>query len=118
MTNVSESDRLYDYVFHVETVSVKGVNKEPAPEPFALHQNYPNPFNNVTAIPYTIVDKSHVTLEVRNIQGVTVARLVDKMLYPGSYTASFDASSFSSGAYFAVLKSGNSILTKKMTFMK
>ena len=118
ITNYSERDKSFKYVYKIDIVSSKDVKDEPLPVPFALHQNYPNPFNNSTTIPYSIQEKSHITLKIKNIQGATVGILVDDLLYPGSYSASFDASNLSSGPYFVVLESENSRAVKKISLVK
>lgn len=55
------------------------------PAAFTLKQNYPNPFNPSTNIEYAITKKSPVRLTVYNIQGQTVAELVNEVQSPGSY---------------------------------
>lgn len=85
---------------------------------FDLKQNYPNPFNPSTVIAYSLAMDSRVSLEVYNILGQHVRTLVDEMKPSGSYTVTFDASGLSSGIYVYMLKSGDSIISRKMTFVK
>jgi len=118
ITNASQSDKSYTYLYNIDIVSSKGVKEKPIPIPFALHQNFPNPFNATTTIPFTIQEQSHVTLKIMNIQGASVATLVDGIMYPGSYTETFDAAGLSSGQYFAVLESNQSRAIQKMSFLK
>jgi len=118
LTNASRRDKYYEYVYKIKTVTAKGVAKEPAPVPFELRQNFPNPFNNSTTILYSIREKSRVALKVKNIQGATVATLVDDVVYPGLYSAVFDARGLSSGTYFVVLESGGMMTKKKMMLLK
>ncbi|MBL8025902.1 MAG: hypothetical protein JNL74_05805, partial [Fibrobacteres bacterium] len=62
-----------------------------APKEFALSQNYPNPFNPVTAIKLDIPEsavlngllQSRVTLDVYNMRGQLVSRLLDMPAEPG-----------------------------------
>jgi hypothetical protein len=98
-----------------------GVSEQPqalVPGQFSLAQNYPNPFNPSTAINYTIGAKAHVTLKVFNVIGQEVATLVNESMNPGSYSATFSASNFSSGVYFYTLTAGNFIQTNKMVLLK
>jgi len=118
LANASRRDKYYEYVYRIKTVTAKGVAKEPVPVPFELHQNFPNPFNNSTTISYSVRERSRVTLEVKNIQGATVATLVDEVVHPGLYSVVFDARGLSSGTYFVVLESGGTTTKKKMMLLK
>jgi hypothetical protein len=88
------------------------------PKTFSLSQNYPNPFNPSTTLEYSIARSSHARLEVTNILGQTVARLVDGELTPGTYKMWFDASRLGSGVYFYTIKAGDFVQTRKMILMK
>jgi len=88
------------------------------PVTFSLDQNYPNPFNPTTTLEYSISRSSHVVLEVFNVLGQSVGKLVNEQLSPGSYKTTFDASALSSGVYFYRLSADNFVQTKKMILMK
>jgi hypothetical protein len=88
------------------------------PTTFSLSQNYPNPFNPATTLEYTISKSSNVVLEVFNVLGQSVAKLVDGELMAGTYRMTFDASALSSGVYLYRLKAGDFVQTKKMVLMK
>jgi hypothetical protein len=88
------------------------------PAEFVLEQNYPNPFNPTTKLQYSVSKSSHVVLEVFNVVGQSVARLVDENLEAGTYHMTFDASTLSSGVYLYRLKAGDFVQTRKMVFMK
>ena len=95
-----------------------GSSDNALPSAFTLEQNYPNPFNPSTTLQYSVSKSSHVVLEVFNILGQTVARLVDENLVPGTYHMTFDASTLSSGVYLYRLKAGDFVQTRKMVLMK
>ena len=118
IANTSQINKKYNYGYIIDIITSKGVKNKPAPAPFALHQNYPNPFNNSTTIPFFIHDTSHVTLKIMNINGTTVATLVDDFLPAGSYRETFEGSGLSSGVYFVVLESEARTLTQKMSLVK
>jgi hypothetical protein len=101
----------YEYSDEIE-VEVNG------PLTFTLEQNYPNPFNPSTNIKYSVPETGKVRLAVYNLIGEEVAVLVDGFSETGFYEVTFDASSLPSGAYFYKLQSGNSVVAKKMLFMK
>ena len=102
------------------TVTSTGVNQEEGPIPFtySLDQNYPNPFNPVTVIPYSIRDHVRVTLDVYNILGQRIARLVNQVQEPGQYKAMLEVDHLSSGVYFYSLKAGTFSMTRKMVILK
>jgi hypothetical protein len=83
-----------------------------------LSQNYPNPFNPSTTIRYELPVRSVVRLTVHNTLGQTVRELVEGELEAGSHEATFDATDLSSGVYFYQLKAGNTILTRKMLYLR
>lgn len=85
---------------------------------FGLNQNYPNPFNPSTAIEFSIPTAQNVRLTVYNVLGQQVASLVNQNLSAGVHTATFNASSLSSGVYFYRLEAGNKVAVKKMLLIK
>ncbi len=88
------------------------------PKEYALEQNYPNPFNPTTTIGFQVVKSGHVSLTIYNLLGQKITTLVDKQLPAGSYKVDFDATNLTSGVYIYVLRSGNVVLSKKMTVLK
>ena len=69
------------------------------PEKYSLSQNYPNPFNPSTTIRFTLPMKSNVKIEIFNILGQLVSRLVDKELDAGFSEVIWKANG-ASGIYF------------------
>ncbi len=84
----------------------------------SLSQNYPNPFNPTTRIVYQIPEKGNVTLKVFDMLGKEIATLVEEYRDEGRYEVEFNASEFSSGAYFYRIQAGDFVETKKMILMK
>ncbi|NIW79297.1 MAG: T9SS type A sorting domain-containing protein [Calditrichae bacterium] len=62
------------------------------PEKISLYQNYPNPFNPETVIPFRIKGHGHyqVKIEIFNILGQRIRRLIDKEFPPGKYKMKWD----------------------------
>lgn len=85
---------------------------------FALMQNYPNPFNPSTVIRFTLDTGSQTTLSVFDLLGREVAVLVSGPLAAGAHSASFDASSLTSGMYVYRLTANGKSLTGKMSLVK
>ena len=91
---------------------VEQMREELVPDQTALMGNYPNPFQNQTKIEYTLSDDADVVLEVFNVLGQRVRRLVDSRQQPGWYTLTWDGrdeggTPVSSGLYVYQLRAGN-----------
>ncbi len=102
----------------VNLVNVTERIAEGVPQSFDLSQNYPNPFNPATQIRFSLPKDSHVTLRIFNILGQQVKVLVDEYHTAGTYTATFDAGTFSSGVYFYRIEAGDYVETKRMMLLK
>lgn len=85
---------------------------------YRLLQNYPNPFNPSTKISYAIAKDEYVTLNVYNVAGKEVERLVNGQRSAGEYSVSFNASELPSGVYFYKLTAGSFTQIKKMVLTK
>jgi flagellar hook assembly protein FlgD len=85
---------------------------------FTLEQNYPNPFNPSTTIKFTLTSAVLVQLEIYNMIGEKVATLINETVNAGTHNVIWDASNMASGIYLYQLRSGNSVLSKKMTLLK
>jgi photosystem II stability/assembly factor-like uncharacterized protein len=88
------------------------------PNGYALEQNYPNPFNPTTVINYQLPVISDVRLEVFDVLGRKVSTLVNERKPAGNHSASFNASTLSSGVYFYRLQTGAFSSTKRMLLVK
>jgi len=100
------------------------------PVGFSLQQNFPNPFNGGTSIDYTVgvsapsVGGGNETiLEVRDVAGGLVRRVVREPAAPGVYTAIWDGLDESgraaaSGVYYYVLQVGPVRLLRKLTVVR
>ncbi|GEM_PF-5663019 len=79
---------------------------------------YPNPFNARTEIRYTLPSSSDVTLEIYNLIGQRVESLRSGYESAGRHSVYWDASTYSSGIYFARLTVGDKVITKRLALMK
>lgn len=86
-----------------ETVTATPVPVPNIPFSHAILQNYPNPFNAGTRIPFELNERSHVRLEVVDLQGRIVERLVDRLFAPGRHAIDWTPRELSSGLYLARL---------------
>ena len=76
------------------------------PSSYILNQNYPNPFNPVTNISWQLAVTSEVDLSIYNILGKKVYTLVSEKQAPGKYSIEWNASHFTSGIYYYLIKVG------------
>jgi hypothetical protein len=97
------------------SVADRGVNEVTT---FQLFQNYPNPFNAVTMIRYDIPRSGHVYLDIFNVRGETVKRLVDHFEEAGSHQILFNASTIPSGIYLYAIAAGEHVRTRKLLLIR
>jgi photosystem II stability/assembly factor-like uncharacterized protein len=88
------------------------------PQAFSLSQNYPNPFNPSTVIDYQLRTNCFVILEIYDVLGREVKKLVNERQNAGSHSATFNAYDLPAGVYLYRLRAGESIETKKMILVK
>ncbi len=98
------------------------------PKVFDLRQNYPNPFNPATTIEYALPRVSDVIIEIYNILGQQVTKLVNDKQPAGYYNVIWrglnsGGSSVANGVYFYRMVAQSIegkvfVKTKKMLFLK
>jgi hypothetical protein len=79
---------------------------------FRLEQNYPNPFNPVTTIQWYNPVKTEVKIEIYDVMGRKINKLVDEIVEEGQHRCSWrgknDAGAqVASGIYYAVMTAGD-----------
>ncbi len=100
-----------------------GESHDLLPASFVLEQNYPNPFNPQTTIEYTVSRRARVTIDVFNVLGRHVRRLVDETRGSGTYSTIWNGCDdagqpMASGVYLYRLQAGDVTLLKKMLLLK
>ena len=88
-----------------------------------LFQNHPNPFNPATVIEYYLPSKQRVRLDIYNVSGSRIARLVDGVRDTGRHVTEWagrddSGRPASSGVYFYRLTAGKSSIQKKMILVR
>jgi hypothetical protein len=83
-----------------------------------LDPNFPNPFNPATEIRFTLPAQAKAKLEIFNVLGQQVAKLVDEVLLPGDHRYRWDASHNASGIYLYRLTVDDFVATRKMVLLK
>ncbi|NIR50354.1 T9SS type A sorting domain-containing protein [candidate division KSB1 bacterium] len=88
------------------------------PLTFRLHQNYPNPFNPATTISYELPEPGNVSLEIYNLNGQLVQKLVNTFQTAGVHEVEWNASGLSSGVYVYRIKAGEFSSVRKSLLLK
>lgn len=88
-----------------------------------LGPSYPNPFNPSTTIPFSLERSGHVLLEIFDVGGARVARLVDEVRPAGPHETRWDGTDARSrpapsGVYFARLRTGGHVQYRKLVLLK
>ncbi|HLG94517.1 MAG TPA: T9SS type A sorting domain-containing protein, partial [candidate division Zixibacteria bacterium] len=126
-TNTAPTDVPVNFAKSVDTVviitDVRDVNPGAIPREYSLSQNYPNPFNANTQISFALPKAGKTRLEVFNILGQRVNRLVDEYMAAGNKIVNWDGRDergmdVPSGVYFYRLRSEGFLQTKKMLLIK
>lgn len=107
----------------VMTTVLSTVDANVIPKEFALYQNYPNPFNPTTTIQYDLPKDSYVTIDIYDILGTRVKRLVNKNVQAGAQSVVWDATNdfgahVSTGIYMYRITAGDFSKIHKMILMK
>ena len=93
------------------------------PNKLNLSQNYPNPFNPVTSFNYNLAEYGKVKITITDIVGREIITLMDDYQRQGNHNILWtgkdkNGDQVPSGIYFYNLKSGSTLITKKMTLTK
>jgi len=83
-----------------------------------IFPNYPNPFNSSTTLKYQLSEQLPVTIELYDIGGRRVARIVEQEQAAGVYFVPFNAASVASGTYLLRFISGDITDIQKLTVIK
>ena len=85
---------------------------------FVLSNPFPNPFNVFVAIPFRVDTGTYVTVEIVDITGRIVERLIGEENAPGIHHVMWNGSAFASGVYFVRVSTERTGETKKILLLK
>lgn len=90
---------------------------------FHVYQNYPNPFNPETHIAFDVAFKEQVLLEIFDMRGQSIKKLINDYLSPGRHEIEWDATDelghvVPAGVYFYRVSAGEFVKTHKMILMR
>ena len=103
--------------------SVTDVEIPDGPKVCTLYQNVPNPFNPLTTIKYYLPEESRVILEIYDVTGRRISRLVNERQNRGYYTKEWNGlddkgNAVVSGLYFYRLIAGKETISRKMVLIR
>jgi hypothetical protein len=88
------------------------------PDEFSISKPYPNPFNPTVKLDFSLPSLTHVDINIYDINGAHVQRLMDEVKSAGYYSVSWNASHLSAGMYFIQFASEQGIETMKVLLIK
>ena len=88
------------------------------PAHFKVHAAFPNPFNPTTVIGYTLPASGNVNIRIIDSSGRLIQNNHLGPITKGHHTFRVDGRKWASGAYFAQVETGGTILTQKITLLK
>jgi len=109
-----------DFGMYRTTSPVQRRHIRSAPETvdFRLYQNYPNPFNPGTTIRFFVRNPSFIELSVFDILGRKVATLAQEQFSGGTFTRTWNSSTFPSGVYICRLRAGSFVESRKIVLIR
>jgi uncharacterized protein (DUF1501 family) len=115
ITDVKFEDFIID---RVDYIDCKELNTSEIFQDNLWMNCYPNPSTQQTTVEYYLHNAGHVTIEVLDLSGRSIATPLDTNMNQGKHSLDFDLSPFQSGTYIFTLKTNNASITKKVIFQK
>lgn len=100
------------------TPTVTAIQAEERPEASDLGPAYPNPANSAVNLPFRVAREAAVELAIYNALGQRMALLVAERLAAGKHLARWRGERVASGAYWAVLKVGGEMRTRRLMLVR
>jgi hypothetical protein len=109
---------------HIVPSNATGVTVDDrVPSALRLEQNRPNPFNPETSIHFNLPREARVVLDIFDVQGRRVVRLLDRVFPAGSWDASWDGRDASgrevpSGVYLDRMQAAGVSVSRRMVVLR
>lgn len=113
----------YEWPEHMVQLATSPASGPPPSARVELRQNHPNPFNPSTTIEYLLPSRLHVRLDVYDLSGRHVRRLVDEVQPEGENSTSWDGRDkkghrVTSGVYLYRIHTDSGDEVRKMALLK
>ena len=89
-----------------------------SPSQFEFKLPYPNPFNGTVNFDFSLMSSSHVLVQIFNLKGHLIDKLIDKKLTSGVHSLKWDATEKSAGVYFVRISTKQSDNIQKIIYLK
>lgn len=86
--------------------------------PYQLQNCAPNPFNPATTIRFSLSEATVVRLDVYDLRGRRIARLLDEPREPGFHSIDYRPTNLASGVYVLEMRAGVFRATRRMVLLK
>lgn len=129
-TGMIDDVRIYEGLLTIDDIidvmdsPETGVHQRPDQNVTTFHlRNYPNPFNPHTTISFHIGKRQAVALEIVDVGGKHIRRLLNQEKYRGNYKVHWDGlddlgKSVPSGVYLCRLRTPNLVSVRKMLLVR
>ncbi|MCF7809999.1 T9SS type A sorting domain-containing protein [bacterium] len=101
-----------------DPVFVSSESFNPHPSSFILQPAFPNPFNSFTNIRFDLPLSSDVSVSILDLNGRSVATLLDNHLNAGNHSLIWNAKDHPAGVYLCRVDAGGVSLTRKLLLVK
>ena len=89
------------------------------PNGHELYSAYPNPFNSNVIIPFYLISKENVNLNIFNLEGKNIETLINRqVMNQGIHKVEWNANTYATGVYLYTLEVGNDRQSKKIIYLK
>ncbi|MCD6337512.1 MAG: T9SS type A sorting domain-containing protein [Candidatus Marinimicrobia bacterium] len=105
------------YIFKKSEAAVK-IGEKIIPTEFSIQNIYPNPFNPRTVISLHYATGCNSVINIYNVQGVPVKKLINGYVEAGNYDLTWDASDMPSAVYIVRMVAGDFIASQKIVLIK
>lgn len=107
----------------IQSLAQSGVNVTAAPAALILEPGVPNPFRDRTALAFSLPKPGPMTLNIFDLNGRLVRRLVDGVQPAGRQSITWDGrgddgSAVANGMYFAQMINDGRVVKQKLTILK
>jgi hypothetical protein len=115
-----ESEESLTGAINTHWLNIEEGDKTILPDQVEL-ENYPNPFNPQTQIKFYLPKAGQTSLSLFDINGRSIRTLAEGYFVPGTHLFQWypeQSQHISSGVYLVMLQTGNSILSRKILYLK